>query len=56
MQAAKAAAEGLLGKKCELLVNPKAMVPSWTEAGARFLVIRFLNQYISIGYLRFVLV
>jgi cyclopropane-fatty-acyl-phospholipid synthase len=56
MQAGKAAAQGLLGNKCNLLVNPKVMVPSWTEAGARFLVIRFLNQYVSIGYLRFVLV
>ena len=35
MQAGKAAAAGLLGKKCDLLVNPKVMVPSWTEAGAR---------------------
>jgi len=56
VKAGKAAAQGLLGNKCNLLVNPKVMVPSWTEAGARFLVIRFLNQYVSIGYLRFVLV
>jgi len=51
VKAGKAAAQGLLGNKCNLLVNPKVMVPSWTEAGARFLVIRFLNQYVSIGYL-----
>jgi cyclopropane-fatty-acyl-phospholipid synthase len=55
VQAGKAAAAGLLGKKCDL-VNPRAMVPSWTEAGARLLVTRFLDQYISIGSLRFVLV
>jgi cyclopropane-fatty-acyl-phospholipid synthase len=51
MQAGKAAAQGLLGKKCELLLNPKQMIPSWTDVGARFLVARFLNQYISIGNL-----
>ena len=45
MQAGKAAAAGLLGKKCDLLVNPKVMVPSWTEAGARLVVARFLDQY-----------
>ncbi|VAH38539.1 unnamed protein product [Triticum turgidum subsp. durum] len=47
----KAAAQGLLGKKCELLLNPKKMIPSWTEAAARLLVARFFNQYISIGNL-----
>nr|CAB3495509.1 unnamed protein product [Digitaria exilis] len=53
MQAGKAAAAGLLGNKCDLLMNPKVIVPSWTEAGARLLVARFLAQYISIGNLRF---
>jgi cyclopropane-fatty-acyl-phospholipid synthase len=51
MQAGRAAAQGLLGKKCERLLNPKQMISSWTEAGARLLVARFLNQYISIGNL-----
>ena len=51
MQSGKAAAQGLLGKKYELLLNPKQMIPSWTEAGVRLLVARFLNQYISIGNL-----
>jgi cyclopropane-fatty-acyl-phospholipid synthase len=51
MQSGKAAAQGLLGKKYESLQNPKQMVPSWTEAGVRLLVARFLNQYISIGNL-----
>ncbi|VAH53992.1 unnamed protein product [Triticum turgidum subsp. durum] len=54
LKAGKAAAQGLLGKKCELLLNPKQMIPSWTEAGARLLVARFFNQYISIGNLIFV--
>ncbi|GJN07741.1 hypothetical protein PR202_ga25599 [Eleusine coracana subsp. coracana] len=49
--AGKAAASDLLGKKCDLAVNIKVMVPSWTEAGARVLVGRFLKQYISIGNL-----
>lgn len=52
MQAGKAAALGLLGKKCEFALNPKVMIPSWTEAGARLLVGRFLKRYISIGNLR----
>uniref|UniRef100_A0A0A8YSL3 Amine oxidase domain-containing protein n=1 Tax=Arundo donax TaxID=35708 RepID=A0A0A8YSL3_ARUDO len=51
LKAGKAAAQGLLGKKSGLLVNPKQMVPSWTEAGARLLVARFLNQYVSVGNL-----
>ncbi|KAF7019440.1 hypothetical protein CFC21_032616 [Triticum aestivum] len=54
LKAGKAAAQGLLGNKCELLLNPKQMIPSWTEAGARLLVARFFNQYISIGNLIFV--
>jgi cyclopropane-fatty-acyl-phospholipid synthase len=51
MQSGRAAALGLLGKKCELLLNPKQMVPSWIEAGARLAVARFFNQYITIGNL-----
>ncbi|XP_048548739.1 uncharacterized protein LOC125528291 isoform X1 [Triticum urartu] len=51
LKSGKAAAQGLLGKKCELLLNPKKMIPSWTEAVARLLVARFFNQYISIGNL-----
>ncbi|TVU05041.1 hypothetical protein EJB05_48189 [Eragrostis curvula] len=51
LKAGKAAAQCLLGKESSLLVNPKQMVPSWTEAGARLLVSRFLNQYVSVGNL-----
>uniref|UniRef100_A0ACD5YAI3 Uncharacterized protein n=1 Tax=Avena sativa TaxID=4498 RepID=A0ACD5YAI3_AVESA len=51
LQSGKAAAQGLLGKKCELLLNQKQMVPSWTEARVRLLVARFFNQYISVGNL-----
>ncbi|KAM3298675.1 hypothetical protein ACQJBY_040256 [Aegilops geniculata] len=54
LKAGKAAAQGLLGKKCELLLDPKQMIPSWAEAGTRLLVARFFNQYISIGNLIFV--
>ncbi|KAM0832325.1 hypothetical protein ACQ4PT_065001 [Festuca glaucescens] len=51
LKSGRAAAQGLLGKKCELMLNPKRMVPSWTEAGARLAVARFFNQYITIGNL-----
>ncbi|CAL5087453.1 unnamed protein product [Urochloa decumbens] len=51
LKAGKSAAQDLLGKKSGLLVNPKQMVPSWTEAGARLLVARFLGQYVSFGNL-----
>ncbi|KAM3391117.1 hypothetical protein ACQJBY_012652 [Aegilops geniculata] len=51
LKTGKAAAIGLLGKKCEILLNPRQMIPSWTEAGARLLVARFFNLYISIGNL-----
>ncbi|XP_044968566.1 uncharacterized protein LOC123428427 isoform X2 [Hordeum vulgare subsp. vulgare] len=54
LQAGRAAAQGLLGKKCELLLNSKQMIPSWTEAGARLVVARFFNLYVSIGNLIFV--
>uniref|UniRef100_A0A8I6WQ90 Cyclopropane-fatty-acyl-phospholipid synthase n=1 Tax=Hordeum vulgare subsp. vulgare TaxID=112509 RepID=A0A8I6WQ90_HORVV len=49
LKAGKSAAQGLLGQKSSLLVNPKQMVPSWTEAGARLVVTRFLKQYVTIG-------
>uniref|UniRef100_A0ACD5YUX1 Uncharacterized protein n=1 Tax=Avena sativa TaxID=4498 RepID=A0ACD5YUX1_AVESA len=51
LKSGRAAAQGLLGKQCELLLNPRQMIPSWTEAGMRLLVARFFNQYISIGNL-----
>jgi cyclopropane-fatty-acyl-phospholipid synthase len=51
-QAGKVAASELLQKKCDLLVNPKPMVPSWTEAGARFLVARNFERYMTIGNVR----
>ncbi|XP_025803676.1 uncharacterized protein LOC112882759 isoform X4 [Panicum hallii] len=49
VKAGKVAASELLQKKCDLLVNPKPMVPSWTEAGARFLVARNFERYMTIG-------
>ncbi|KAE8772678.1 Cyclopropane fatty acid synthase [Hordeum vulgare] len=49
LKAGKSAAQGLLGQKSSLLVNPKQMVPSWTEAGARLVVTRFRKQYVTIG-------
>uniref|UniRef100_A0A0E0J8Q5 Amine oxidase domain-containing protein n=1 Tax=Oryza nivara TaxID=4536 RepID=A0A0E0J8Q5_ORYNI len=47
----KRAAQSLLGNKIDPLTNPKQMVLSWTETGARLLVLRFLKQYISVGNL-----
>ncbi|KAM7261497.1 hypothetical protein ACFE04_008864 [Oxalis oulophora] len=45
------AAHKVLGKGCSLLSNPKHMVPSWTETGARLFVTRFLERYITAGSL-----
>ncbi|XP_012069891.1 tuberculostearic acid methyltransferase UfaA1 isoform X3 [Jatropha curcas] len=45
------AANGLLGKSCTILCNPKHMVPSLLETGARLFVTRFLGHYISTGCL-----
>ncbi|EEF33544.1 uncharacterized protein LOC8263737 [Ricinus communis] len=43
------AAHSLLEKSCAILSNPKHMVPSLLETGARLFVSRFLGQYISTG-------
>ncbi|XP_054805334.1 uncharacterized protein LOC129308288 [Prosopis cineraria] len=51
LKAGMTAAHGVLGRCCTLLSNPKHMVPSWTELGARLLVTRFLKSYISTGCL-----
>ncbi|CAL5079938.1 unnamed protein product [Urochloa decumbens] len=49
VKAGKVAASELLQRKCDLLVNPKPMAPSWTEAGARLLVLKHFDRYIRIG-------
>ncbi|PQQ15041.1 uncharacterized protein Pyn_25660 [Prunus yedoensis var. nudiflora] len=51
LKAGMAAAHDMLGKGCALLSNPKHMVPSLTETGARLFVTRFLRNYISTGCL-----
>ncbi|CAI0383101.1 unnamed protein product [Linum tenue] len=52
LQSGLVAANGLLGrKKCELLSNPKHMVPSVSETAGRLFVARFLGNYISSGCL-----
>ncbi|XP_020222395.1 uncharacterized protein LOC109804891 [Cajanus cajan] len=43
------AAHGILGRCCVLRTNPKHMVPSWKELGARNFVTRFLRSYITTG-------
>ncbi|KAL2562868.1 hypothetical protein AAZV13_20G161600 [Glycine max] len=45
------AAHGILGSCCALQTNPKHMVPSWKELGARIFVTRFLSCYITTGCL-----
>ena len=50
-QAGMVAAHGMLGKGCAVLNNPKHMVPSLLETGARLFVTRFLGHYISTGCL-----
>ncbi|KAL5781622.1 hypothetical protein ACOSP7_006651 [Xanthoceras sorbifolium] len=45
------AAHSLLGKSCAILSNPRHMVPSLMETGARLFVTRFLGQYINTGCL-----
>ncbi|XP_072993259.1 uncharacterized protein [Typha latifolia] len=49
LKAGKAAASDVLGKRSIILENQKHMVPSLMETGARLLVTRFLEQYISDG-------
>ncbi|CAH2052921.1 unnamed protein product [Thlaspi arvense] len=50
LKAGMAAARGLLGKETALLNNPRHMVPSLTETGARLFVTRFMGQFISTGF------
>ncbi|KAF6145532.1 hypothetical protein GIB67_037565 [Kingdonia uniflora] len=45
------AAHNLLGKNYSLLRNIKHMVPSLAETGARHFVIRFLDSFITTGFL-----
>ncbi|EOY06147.1 Cyclopropane-fatty-acyl-phospholipid synthase [Theobroma cacao] len=49
LKAAMVTANNLLGKQCSALNQPKHIVPSFMETGARLFVTRFLGQYISTG-------
>ncbi|XP_022760327.1 uncharacterized protein LOC111306741 [Durio zibethinus] len=49
LKAGLVAANGVLGKSCSILSNPKHMVPSLVETGARLFVTRFLSHFISTG-------
>ncbi|KAK9289283.1 hypothetical protein L1049_017759 [Liquidambar formosana] len=51
LKAGMVAAHSMLGKSCTLLINPKHMVPSLMETGARLFVTSFLGRYISTGCL-----
>ncbi|WMV48060.1 hypothetical protein MTR67_041445 [Solanum verrucosum] len=49
LKAGVAAADGMLRRNCCSLDNPKHMVPTWPETGARLLVTRFLKSFIQTG-------
>ncbi|KAK4706593.1 hypothetical protein R3W88_033856 [Solanum pinnatisectum] len=49
LKAGMVAADGMLRRNYLILENPKHMVPTWTETGARLLVTRFLNSFIETG-------
>ncbi|KAL6535199.1 hypothetical protein OROMI_026573 [Orobanche minor] len=49
LKAGMLAANGLLIKSSTLQYNPKHMVPSWLETGARLIVTRFLERFIATG-------
>ncbi|WMV48067.1 hypothetical protein MTR67_041452 [Solanum verrucosum] len=49
LKAGVAAADGMLKRNCCILDNPKHMVPTWPETGARLLVTRFLKSFIQTG-------
>lgn len=51
LKAGKVAAHGVLGKRYDPLKNPVHMVPSLMETGARLVVTRFLQRYVSTGCL-----
>nr|XP_043634073.1 uncharacterized protein LOC122605221 isoform X2 [Erigeron canadensis] len=51
LKAGMIAANSVLNTRCEILNDPKHMVPSLMETGARFFVARFLQNYIAMGSL-----
>ncbi|KAM0945005.1 putative cyclopropane-fatty-acyl-phospholipid synthase [Dioscorea sansibarensis] len=51
LKAGMDAANGVLGKNYIPLRNPKHMVPSWAETGARAIITNFLEKYIVSGSL-----
>ncbi|KAH0695180.1 hypothetical protein KY285_022277 [Solanum tuberosum] len=48
-QAGVVAADGMLRRNRSILYNPKHLVPTWPETGARLLVTRFFKNYIQTG-------
>ncbi|XP_015071952.1 uncharacterized protein LOC107015997 isoform X1 [Solanum pennellii] len=49
LKAGVIAADGMLRRNCSILYNPKYLVPTWPETGARLLVTRFFRSYIQTG-------
>ncbi|XP_049386008.1 uncharacterized protein LOC125850167 isoform X1 [Solanum stenotomum] len=42
-------ADGMLRRSCSIRDNPKHMVPTWPETGARLIVTRFFKSFIQTG-------
>ncbi|XP_071726328.1 uncharacterized protein [Rutidosis leptorrhynchoides] len=51
VKAGMVAANGMYDKSCEILNNPKHMILSLMENGARTFLVRFLQNYIAMGTL-----
>ncbi|XP_055813748.1 uncharacterized protein LOC129883174 isoform X2 [Solanum dulcamara] len=49
LKAGVVAAYGMLRRNCSILNNPKHIIPTWPETGARLLVSRFFKSYIQTG-------
>ncbi|CAN4120579.1 unnamed protein product [Withania somnifera] len=47
------AADEMLRRNCSILYNPKHMVPTWPETGARLIVTRFFKSFIQTGCIIF---
>ncbi|KAM3249371.1 hypothetical protein P3L10_011140 [Capsicum annuum] len=53
LKAGVVAAYGMLRRNCSILDNPKQMVPTWPETGARLLVTSFFKNFIQTGCIIF---
>ncbi|KAG5588232.1 hypothetical protein H5410_048666 [Solanum commersonii] len=49
LKAGMVIADGMLRRSCSIRDNPKHMVPTWPETGARLIVTRFFKSFIQTG-------